>query len=91
LWFDLAPAVAAQRLAGARSPDKFESESAAFFSRVAGGYARRAAEQPERFARIDADQPREVVWQQVWQAVAGRGWLGPAQATVNAAISGEGA
>ena len=70
LWFDLAPAVAAQRLAGAREPDKFESESAAFFARVAAGYAQRARAQPQRFARIPADQPREAVWAHVAQAVA---------------------
>ncbi|HAU57191.1 MAG TPA: dTMP kinase, partial [Comamonadaceae bacterium] len=51
LWFDLAPAVAAARLAGARSPDRFEALDQAFFERVAQGYARRAAEAPGRFAR----------------------------------------
>ena len=70
LWFDLDPAVAAYRLAGAREPDKFESESAAFFARVAAGYAQRARAQPQRFARIPADQPRDAVWAHVAQAVA---------------------
>ena len=70
LWFDLDPAVAAARLAGAREPDKFESESAAFFTRVAQGYAARAQAEPQRFARIPADQPREAVWGNVAQAVA---------------------
>jgi dTMP kinase len=46
LWFDLAPAIAAQRLAGARVPDKFEAQPRAFFSRVAQGYAARAASRP---------------------------------------------
>lgn len=73
LWFDLAPAVAAQRLAGARAPDKFESESAAFFCRVAAGYARRCASQPARFARIEADQPRDQVWADVLAAVRNHG------------------
>jgi hypothetical protein len=62
--------VAAARLAGAREPDKFESESAAFFARVAQGYAARAQAEPQRFARIPADQPRETVWGNVAQAVA---------------------
>jgi dTMP kinase len=62
--------VAAARLAVAREPDKFESESAAFFTRVAQGYATRAQAQPQRFARIPADQPREAVWGNVAQAVA---------------------
>jgi dTMP kinase len=66
-WFDLAPAVAAARLAGARTPDKFESQSEAFFTRVAGGYAARMAEAPGRFARIDASQGLEAVREQVLQ------------------------
>lgn len=76
VWFDLPPPVAAQRLAGARAPDRFEAQPAEFFARVAAGYARRAAEQPQRFARIDADRPSPEVWRQVAQAVAARGWLG---------------
>ena len=75
LWFDLAPAVAAQRLAGARLPDKFESQPRAFFERVAAGYAQRQAGAPQRFARIDADQPREAVWDAVLAAVRSRGYL----------------
>ncbi|MBU6467144.1 MAG: dTMP kinase, partial [Burkholderiales bacterium] len=51
LWFDVAPAVAAERLASARAPDRFEAQDAAFFERVAQGYAARAAAAPERFVR----------------------------------------
>lgn len=75
LWFELDPQVAAQRLAGARVPDKFESQSAAFFSRVSDGYAQRLQADPGRFARIAADNPREAVWQDVLQAVRQKGWL----------------
>jgi dTMP kinase len=75
LWFDLAPEIAAQRLAGARAPDKFESEPVEFFRRVAAGYAARAAADPSRFARIEADQPREAVWNDVLAAVRRPGWL----------------
>ena len=46
IWFDLPPAVAAQRLSGARAPDKFESQPLAFFERVARGYADRMAASP---------------------------------------------
>jgi dTMP kinase len=73
--FDLDPAIAAQRLAGARVPDKFESQPVEFFARVAAGYDRRAAAQPDRFARIHGDQPREAVWQDVLSSVRKRGWL----------------
>jgi dTMP kinase len=75
LWFDLAPEVAAQRLAGARVPDKFESQPAEFFRRVADGYARRANDNPARFARIEADAPRDSVGRAVLAAVRSKGWL----------------
>ena len=75
IWFDLPPAVAAERLAGTRVPDRFEAQPAAFFEAVRAGYARRASQQPARFARIDADQPREAVWRAVQGAVQARGWL----------------
>lgn len=75
LWFDLPPAAAAQRLAQARAPDRFEQQPLAFFERVARGYAGRAAEAPRRFARIDAALGREQVAAQMLAAVRARGWL----------------
>ena len=75
IWFDLPTDVAAERLAGARVPDRFESQPQAFFAQVAAGYAARAAAQPARFARIDSNQPKPDVWQAVRAAVAQRGWL----------------
>ncbi|MDD2728536.1 dTMP kinase [Malikia sp.] len=66
-WFDLPPALAAIRLAGARTPDKFESEAEPFFSRVAGGYAARMVQAPQRFARIDASLSLDAVREQVLQ------------------------
>ncbi|GLS12981.1 dTMP kinase [Hydrogenophaga electricum] len=77
IWFDLPPAVAAERLAGARVPDRFESQPAEFFARVAQGYADRAAAEPARFARIAADQPVPAVWQAVRSTCAARGWIAP--------------
>jgi dTMP kinase len=75
VWFDLDPTVAAQRLAGSRVPDKFESQPRAFFARVASGYAERAAADPKRFLRIDADQPRAAVWREVESGLRARGVL----------------
>jgi len=75
VWFDLPPEVAAQRLAGARVPDRFESQPVAFFREVAGGYAQRAAADPQRFVRVDAAQERHKVWQQLTAAFVRRGWL----------------
>ncbi len=75
LWFDLPASVAAQRLAGARVPDKFEAQPGAFFEKVSAGYARRHDEDPARFARIDANQSPDGVWQSVLDAVRSRGLL----------------
>jgi dTMP kinase len=69
VWFDLAPEIAAERLAGARVPDKFESQPRVFFEKVRAGYARRMAEASERFVRINAAQPRDAVWGDVQAAV----------------------
>jgi dTMP kinase len=75
LLFDLDPAVAAKRLAGARVPDKFESQPVEFFRRVASGYALRVQQDPKRFALIQADQPLDAVRADVLAAVRARGWL----------------
>ena len=75
IWFDLPPAVAASRLSQARTPDRFEAQSQAFFERVVDGYARRMQGDPARFARVNADQSLEAVWSDVLGAVRGRGWL----------------
>jgi dTMP kinase len=75
VWFDLPPSVAAERLAGARLPDRFESQPLAFFERVAGGYSARMQQDPARFVRIASDQPKAAVWRQVRLALEQRGWL----------------
>lgn len=75
VWFDLAPDIAAQRLIGARVPDKFESQPVEFFRRVAEGYRQRLLASPGRFARIEADQAREAVGLDVLNSVVSRGWL----------------
>ncbi len=75
IWFDLPASIAAQRLAGARVPDKFESQPLAFFEQVAAGYAKREAADFARFARINADQMLEAVWRDVDRAVRAKGLL----------------
>jgi dTMP kinase len=75
IWFDLDPAIAAARLAGARVPDKFEAQPVEFFRRVAAAYGERMAEAPQRFARVNAANQRDAVWQDVLAAVKQRGWL----------------
>ena len=75
LMFDLAPEIAARRLAGNRALDKFESLPVEFFRKVAAGYEMRVRQQPHRFARIAADRDRESVWADVLSAVRQRGLL----------------
>ncbi len=74
-WFDLPAQVAASRLTNARSPDKFEAQSKEFFDRVSQGYALRLAADSQRFARIDANQTQDAVWNAVQQVARGRGLL----------------
>jgi len=58
ILFDLAPEIAAARLADARTPDKFEAESAQFFLRTRAEYLRRAAAEPDRFVVLNANRER---------------------------------
>lgn len=75
VWFDLAPDVAAARLAGARVPDKFEAQPVEFFARVRAAYLARCEADPSRFAQIDAAQSRDAVWQDVWRVAQTRAYL----------------
>jgi dTMP kinase len=75
VWFELDPAIAAVRLAGARVPDRFEAQPVAFFQKVSDGYAARAQADAQRFVRLDAAQTREAVWQQLHHNLVQRGWL----------------
>ena len=75
VWFELDPAIAAVRLAGARVPDRFEAQPVEFFQKVSDGYAARAQADAKRFVRLDAAQTREAVWQQLHLNFVQRGWL----------------
>lgn len=77
LWFDVDPAVAAQRRAAVRDADRLEREDEAFFARVRAGYASRAQATPARFARIDSSQPLDAVRAEAITALASRGWYRP--------------
>jgi dTMP kinase len=61
LLFDVDPAVAARRLAGARAADRFESEQQDFFARVRAVYLERAARFPQRFFVIDGASDVESI------------------------------
>jgi dTMP kinase len=72
LWFDLPPAQAAARRAGAREADRIEQQDLDFFERVRAAYAARAAKAPQRIVRIDASGTVEQVGAQVLAALAQR-------------------
>ena len=60
--FDLAPEVAARRpTLRAGEGDRFERESADFFARVRNAYLDRAARDPKRFVRVNAEEAPETI------------------------------
>jgi dTMP kinase len=65
IWIDLPAGIAAQRRAAARAPDRFEEQDLPFFERVRAGYAARAAQAPERFAKVDALGGIDQVWHRI--------------------------
>lgn len=70
LLFDVPVEVSIARLAGARSPDKFERESADFFTRIRNAYLERARKNPQRFRVIDGSKSLEEVAKAVKDIVA---------------------
>ncbi len=70
LLFDVPVEVSMQRLSAARTPDKFERESAEFFTRIRNAYLQRAQQNPARFKVIDSNRPLDDVAQSVMQAIA---------------------
>lgn len=70
LLFDVPVEVSMQRLANARTPDKFERENADFFHKIRETYLLRAKKFPQRFTVIDANQALEKVKQDVYKVVS---------------------
>ncbi|MGZ8258717.1 MAG: dTMP kinase, partial [Methylotenera sp.] len=70
LLFDVPVEVSIQRLASARAPDKFERETADFFTRIRYAYLQRAQQNPARFRIIDANRPLGIVSKSVKDIVA---------------------
>jgi len=70
ILFDVPVEVSVARLAGARSPDKFEQQDTAFFTRIRNAYLQRAEASPERFRVINGNQPIEQVEQALMQIIA---------------------
>ena len=61
ILFDVPVEVSLQRLIDSREPDKFERENAQFFEKLRHAYLSRAAENPQRFHVINANQTLEKV------------------------------
>jgi dTMP kinase len=70
LLFDVPVEVSMQRLASARTPDKFERETAAFFTRIREAYLQRAKQNSARFRVIDANRSLELVNKSVKEIIA---------------------
>ena len=70
LLFDLPPEIAAQRLASARAPDKFEREKTDFHARVRAAYLRRAEQFPQRIRVIDGSRSIDAVRLQLTAVLA---------------------
>jgi dTMP kinase len=70
LLFDLPTEIAAQRLATARAPDRFEREKTDFHARVRAAYLRRAAQYPQRIRVIDGSRSLEQVRMQLAAVLA---------------------
>ncbi|QGZ61493.1 dTMP kinase [Paraburkholderia acidisoli] len=68
--FDLPPDTASERRGAAREPDRFESETDAFFTRTRAEYLRRAEEAPYRFAIVDSSQGIDAIRQRLEHVVA---------------------
>jgi dTMP kinase len=61
LLFDVPVEVSVARLASARTPDKFERESAEFFTKIRNAYLDRANKNPNRFCVINSNQALDDV------------------------------
>ncbi|MFC5427920.1 dTMP kinase [Paraburkholderia denitrificans] len=68
--FDVPTDTASERRGAARTPDRFESETEAFFTRTRDEYLRRAEEAPCRFSIVDSTQSIEAIRKQLEEIIA---------------------
>jgi dTMP kinase len=73
----------AQQRRGDAAADRFEGESFEFYERLRKAYLLLAASEPERCVLIEVLEPRSVVAERIWKAVAER--LDPAMVPVSLA------
>ena len=53
-----------------KKQDRFEQENIAFHCRVREGYLKLAADEPERWLVLDANQSKEEIAEIIWQRVS---------------------
>ncbi len=70
ILFDVPTDTASERRSAARDPDRFESESEAFFQRTRAEYLRRVEEAPYRFAVIDSTLSIPHIQKQLEELIA---------------------
>jgi dTMP kinase len=70
---DLDPAAGLARRRSEGQMQRFEGKDLAFHAAVRRGFLALAAQEPARFVVIDADRPVEIVADEVWRHVQGRG------------------
>ncbi|SPB16381.1 thymidylate kinase [Caballeronia novacaledonica] len=68
--FDVPTDTASERRSAARAPDKFESESEAFFERTRNEYLRRAEESPQRFFIVDSTRSIDDIREKLEELLA---------------------
>lgn len=64
-WIDISPK-SAQRRMGDMPRDRMEIEDEAFYGRVADCYRQLAADEPQRFVRVDGEQSIDDVQKAIW-------------------------
>ena len=70
LLFDVPVEVSVERLASARTPDKFERESEEFFTKIRNAYLNRANNNPNRFCIINSNQALDDVKAEVKSVIS---------------------
>lgn len=72
VYLDIGHRKALERRCAASTPDRMEMEADAFHARVEEGYHQLVRRQPERFAVVDADRPREEIAKDIAEKVLSR-------------------
>ena len=73
MLFDVPAELGLQRARRRGAQDRLEAEEMAFHERVRAGYEALAAQEPERWLRVDGRGPEGEVFEAVWRGLAGRG------------------